>query len=235
MAHWFEQPRPASLDQRDVDVVSTVAWPLFARSVLFGWVGGALHLAWFVRRNPEASAAVRQAKALRLARNWGFFFPFGVAAVLNLTVVPASMFMQGTEMGDRIRRVRARAFGLLGYVDPWAVALHQINLDQERFKRIAAVLPPRPSVPDASALESLSADELERLRVDYATAAAVRHRVIKEVALASTTAQFAGERNRSRSLAITERKNSMILRAVSKSELPGVNDKREPPSFTDDK
>ncbi len=173
----------------------------------------------FVRRQPTSTWAERRVHLVKVARFWGFAMPFGVAAIVTATLVPAAMFMQGTEMGDRFRRVRARAFGSLGVVDPWAVSLHEINLDQERFKRLAASLPPRPVMPNSSVLESLPADEIARLRRDYVVAAVLRDRTIKQDARATVASQFAAERNRSRVVAYTARKNDMIVRATSKSEL----------------
>jgi hypothetical protein len=228
-------PRPSIISARDAELVTELSWPVFVRTTSYSLAIGAARAAWIVRRHRAAPAALAagataavsgatavplRTQLLGVARFWGLVVPFAVSGAFTFFALPAAMFMQGTDMGDLIRRTRARSFGLFGYVDPWAVSLHQINVEEERFAKLAPSLPLRPDVPQSVLTGGVqNREQVDALLGAYLAGVVKRDRLIKEDAMRYQIAVYNAERNHRNTKSYTLRKNDMILRATSQSDL----------------
>lgn len=168
-------------------------------------------------------------RLLRAAKGWAVA-PLGVAAVLASTVVPASMFLQGTAMGSKLYTMRMRCFSAFGVLDPWAKALHRVERKQDTFEHeVLPALLERPRDPNA-VVKGAGRDEVAH---EWALGVAERSHIPAIAAFSDTYEREAAERKAAFENADVVRKNKMIQRNIRSTTKEDRQPKRER-EFSDD-
>lgn len=156
--------------------------------------------------------------------------PLGVAALVGATLMPASMYLHGTAMGEQLHAMRSRCFGAFGVIDPWAKALARAGVQQEQYEReILPSLHDRPRDPNAL----IKGASREQVAHEWTVGVVERTQHTMVAAFTDEFDRIAAERKEARENYEVVRKNRMIQR----NKQPTAKEPEEPHrerSFEDD-